>query len=71
VRFKRHAKNRLRWIKGTRQEAESVVENPIGKSVGSSGNPRYRGSVGGLVVWVVVAKDDPDLIITVFREERG
>jgi hypothetical protein len=61
----------LRWINRTKQEAESVVENPIGKSVGSSGNPRYRGLVAGVFVWVVVASDDPDLIITVFQEERG
>lgn len=71
MRFKRHAKNKLRWINGTREEAESVVKNPIGKGVGSSGNPRYRGYVAGLVVWVVVAGDDPDLVITVFREDRG
>jgi hypothetical protein len=71
VRFKRHAKNKLRWINGTRQEAESVVENPIGKSFGRSGNPRYRGFVAGVLVWVVVASDDPDLVITVFWKERG
>jgi len=66
VRFKRHAKNKLRWIKGTRQEAESVVKNPIGKSVGMGGTPRHRGFVAGVLVWVVVASDDPDLVISVF-----
>jgi hypothetical protein len=71
VRFKRHAKNKLRWIDGTMQEAESVVENSTEKSYGSNDNPRYRGVIAGVRVWVVVASDDPDLVITVFWKERG
>jgi hypothetical protein len=70
VRFTHHAKNGLRWVKGTAQEAESVVENPIEKSFGMSGKPRYLGVVGREFVWVVVALDEPDLIVTIFREER-
>jgi tellurite resistance protein len=50
VRFKRHAKNKLRRIKGTWREAESVV---------------------AVAVWVVVADDDPEVVITVFKEGRG
>jgi hypothetical protein len=46
------------------------VENPIGKSVGRCGNPRYLGYVAGVLVWVVVASDEPDLIVTVFPEGR-
>jgi hypothetical protein len=71
VRFSHHAKNRLRWVKGTTREAESVVENPTRKSVGSSGNPRYLGVVGEWIAWVVVADDDPDLIVTIIRKERA
>ncbi|MGH2939504.1 MAG: hypothetical protein ACRDPE_15455 [Solirubrobacterales bacterium] len=70
MRFKRHGKNKLRWINGTTREAESVVEIPTEKSFGSNGNPRYRGVVAGVRVWVVVAKDDPNLVITVFWKER-
>ena len=53
------------------QESESVVERPIGKSFGSNGNPRYRGVIAGVLVWVVVASDDPQLVITGFWKERG
>lgn len=53
------------------QEAESVVENSTEKSFGSNDNPRYRGVIAGVRVWVVVASDDPDLVITVFWKERG
>jgi hypothetical protein len=73
VRFTHHARNKLRGrkLRGWPREAESVVENPIGKSVGRSGNPRYLGYVASVLVWMVVASDDPDLIVTVFPEERG
>jgi hypothetical protein len=71
VRFKRHAKNRLRWIEGTAQEAESVVANPIEKDFDRKGNPRYRGFIAGERCRVVVALEDPDLIITIhFRRRR-
>jgi hypothetical protein len=70
VGFRRHAKNRLRWIKGTAQEAESVVENPIEKDFDLDGNPRYRGFIAGKRCRVVVALDDPDLIISIHLRRR-
>ena len=71
MRFKRHAKNGLRRVKGTTEEAESVVENSFGKDFDPDGNPRYRGFIGGKRCVVVVALDEPDVIITVFERERG
>jgi hypothetical protein len=69
--LKRHAKNRLRWVKGTAQEAEAVVANPIEQNFDSDGNPRYRGFIAGKRCRVVVAADDPDLIISIhFRRRR-
>jgi len=71
VRFKRHAKNRLRQIKGTAQEAEAVVANKSEKDFDWKGNPRYRGFIAGTRCRVVVAREDPDLIITIhFRRRR-
>jgi hypothetical protein len=71
VRLKRHAKNRLRWVKGTVQEAESVVANPIEKDFDAEGNPRYRGFIAGKRCRVVVALDDPETIISIhFRRRR-
>jgi hypothetical protein len=71
VRFTHHAKNRLRQLKGTTQEAESAVRNKFAKDFDPNGNPRYRGFVGGKRCCVVVARDDRDVIITVFERERG
>jgi hypothetical protein len=71
VRFTRHAKNKLRQIKGTTQEAESAVRNKFAKDFDPDGNPRYRGFVAGKRCCLVVAADDRDLIITVFENERG
>jgi hypothetical protein len=71
VRFTHHAKNKLRKIKGTAQEAESVAADQFEKDVDPKGNPRYRGFVNGKHCVVVVALDDPDVIITVFETERG
>jgi hypothetical protein len=71
VQFTHHAKNGLRWIKGTAQEAEAVVANETEKDFDRDGKPRYRGFIAGKRCCVVVALDDPDLIITVFERKRG
>jgi hypothetical protein len=70
VKFTRKAKNGLRWIEGTAEEAESVVENCFGKDFDPDGNPRYRGYIAGARCRVVVAHDDPDLIISIHRRRR-
>jgi hypothetical protein len=64
VKPSRHAKNELRRLRATRQEVESVVENPIGKDFDDKGNALYFGYVAGVPVWIVVADDDPEVIIT-------
>jgi hypothetical protein len=71
VRFTHHAKNGLRWVKGTAEEEESVVVNCFGKDFNLDGNPRYRGFIAGKRCRVVVALDDPDLIISIHRRRRG
>jgi hypothetical protein len=70
VRLSRHAENRLRGLKATRQEAESVVRNPLEKELEWRGNARYLGHVGGKLVWVVVAGDDPNWVISIFPKGR-
>jgi hypothetical protein len=47
------------------------VANPIGKDFDDTGNALYLGFVAGVAVWVVVADDDPEVVITVFKEGRG
>ena len=70
MRLSRHAKNELRRLRATRQEVEFAVANPIGKSFDRRGNSLYLGYVVGVLVWIVVAADDPDVVITVFEEGR-
>jgi hypothetical protein len=63
--------NKLRQYKVTAQGAASVVGNPIEKDFDQRGNPRYGGFIAGRRFRVVVALDDPDVIITLFPKERG
>jgi hypothetical protein len=70
MRLTHHAKNKLRWMGGTAEEAESVVANCFGKDFDPRGNSRYRGFIAGERCRVVVAQDDPELIITIYRRRR-
>jgi hypothetical protein len=70
VKPSRHAKNEMRRLRATRQEVESAIENPFGKSFDEKGNALYRGCIAGALVWIVVADDDPSFIITIFEEGR-
>lgn len=71
MELSRHAKNKLRHLEATREEVESVVETPFGKSLDRDGNPIYVGIVAGRIVAVVIADDDPNYVITIFPEGRG
>jgi len=61
---------RMRRLKATRQEVESAIRDSIGKDFDEDGNALYLGYIVGVLVWIVVADDDPDFIITVFEEGR-
>ena len=71
MRLTHHAKNKLRHLNGTAQEAEAAVKDKFAKDFDEDGNPRYRGFIAGQRCCVVVALDDRDCIITVFEKERG
>lgn len=60
----------MRRLRATRQEVESAVRNSLEKCFDEKGNALYLGYVVGVLVWIVVADDDPDVIITVFEEGR-
>ena len=70
MRLSHHAKNNLRLYGGTAAEVESVVKSRLKKGLDRRGNPMYVGFVGRRPA-VVVADDDPNYVITVFRKERG
>jgi hypothetical protein len=62
--------NGLRKLGATRAEAESVVRGPIGKDFDPTGKPRYLGYVAGELCRVVVALDEPDLIVTIHERRH-
>jgi hypothetical protein len=70
VRFTYHAKNGLRKVHGTREEAESVVRNPIGKDLDPDGKPRYLGYVAGQLCRIIVALDEPDTIVSIHERRH-
>jgi hypothetical protein len=70
MRLTRHAKNGLRRVKGTLEDAEGVIAEPIGVDRDDSGKPRYTGEIGGVPVRIVVAVDEPDLIVTIHDRRR-
>jgi len=70
MRLTRHAKNGLRRVGGTLEDAEWVVVNPEKFDHDEQGKPRYTGAIRGERVRVVVAIDEPDLIVTIHDRRR-
>lgn len=67
MRFTRHAKNRAREIGATVADAERLIESAEQVDFDRDGKWRYVGRIRGERVRVVVALDDPDLIVTMHR----
>jgi hypothetical protein len=55
----------MRWKGWTQREIISVILNPAKADADELCNPGYLGYIRGDLVRVVVAADDPDLVITV------
>jgi len=55
----------MRWKGWDPQEVISVISNSVRRDFDDSCNPRYLGFIRGDLVRVVVAGDDPDVVITV------
>jgi hypothetical protein len=70
VRFTRHAKNRARDIGATVVDVEQLIANPDNVDLGPDGKWRYVGHLRDERVRVVVALDEPDLIVTIHRRPR-
>jgi hypothetical protein len=65
VRFSRHAENRARDLRVTVADAEGVINRPVSTDLDADGKFLYIGYIGSLSVRVVVALDEPDLIVTI------
>jgi hypothetical protein len=70
VRLTRHAKNFLRRLRATIDDAERVIEKPMLVDADEDGKPRYTGEIRGVRVRVVIALDEPDLIVTIHERRR-
>jgi hypothetical protein len=70
MRFTRHAKNEARWLRASVADAEAVIAHPIRVDRDEDGKPRYTGEIRGIRVRVVVALDEPDLIVTIHQRRR-
>jgi hypothetical protein len=70
MRLSRHAKNEVRHLRATLAEVERVIMDPIRVDRDEDGRPRYTGYIEEVRVRVVVALDDPDLIVTIHKRRR-
>lgn len=68
MRFTRHARNKMRWLGVNAGDVGLLLANPVETGQDHRGNPTVTGVVeGGPVVVVVLAADDPGLIVTVYE----
>jgi hypothetical protein len=70
VRFTRHAKNSLRQLSLSQSEIEAIVLNPRRVRKGRDGKPQYEGAAQGIWLRVVVALDEPDVIVTIHDRKQ-
>jgi len=67
MRLSRHARNEMRLYCIALDDVESAAADPVARDVDDRGNTRLTGpAVDGRLILVVVARDDPDFVITVF-----
>jgi hypothetical protein len=70
MRWTRNARNRATERKITLAEATQVVEDPDVTFTDRKGNPCSIAEVAGRRIKVVVAADDPELIVTVIDLDK-
>jgi len=57
-------------VGGTLEEVERVIMEPVRVDQDPDGRLRYTGAIRGVRVRVVVALDEPDLIVTIHERRR-
>jgi hypothetical protein len=70
VRFSRHAKNNARDLDVTIEEAEWAIQDALLVDADYRGRRRYTSYIRHIRVRIVVALDEPDLIVTI-HERRN
>lgn len=67
MKLTRHARNEMRLYRIASSEVEGTLKSPLTSELDERGNSRLTGETAdGRPMLVVVASDDPDLVITVF-----
>lgn len=51
-------------------DTERVIGSPIRVDRDDAGRPKYVGEFSNVIVYIVVALDDPELIITIYDRRR-
>lgn len=67
MRFTRHARQRLKLYRVTRDQAEVIAGSGALADPDARGNPRRTGAIDSRTIVVVIALDNPDLIITLYE----
>lgn len=70
MRLTRHAKNKSRQLGASVVDIEGVIASPVTFDRDDNRKPRYTGFIRGVRVRVVVALDEPDLIVTIHERRR-
>jgi hypothetical protein len=70
VRFSRHAKNKARDLKISVADAEAMIARAMVVDQDADGKLRYTGYIEGVCIRVIVALDDPSLIVTIYERRR-
>jgi hypothetical protein len=70
MRYTRHAKNGARWLGITDVDVEHVLLNACEVDADEDGNPRFTGWVREERVRIVLALDQPDLIVTIHPRRK-
>jgi mRNA-degrading endonuclease RelE of RelBE toxin-antitoxin system len=66
----RHAKNELRALGAKLGDVEEAIADPIRIDSDPEGRPRYTSHIRGIRVRIVVAVDEPDLVVTIHKRRN-
>lgn len=70
MRLSRHAKNQARRLGVDLFEAEALIAHPAQFDHDEFGRLRYTGQIRGVRMRIVVALDEPDLIVTIHERRE-
>jgi hypothetical protein len=67
VQFSRHAKNVLRLHKLSSEQAEKAIDSSSLEGLDDRGNQRRITRIGDVAFIVVLAVDEPEFVITIWK----